>query len=116
MGPRIRHHRFSDTARSQAALGGCPQPVSRSAHAVSGRALRRAVALVFALGCCVLAYWWIRMRGRLTLEQRAMWLHGASRRVLRALGIESRVCGTAPARGLVVSNHLSYLDIALIST
>ena len=82
---------------------------------MSGRALRRAVALVFALGCCVLAYWWIRVRGRITLEQRAMWLHGASRRVLRALGIESRVCGPAPARGLVVSNHLSYLDIALIS-
>lgn len=80
------------------------------------RALRRAVALGFALGLCVLAYWWVRVRGRVTLEQRALWLHGASKRVLRALGIKSRIYGRPPSQGLVVANHLSYLDIAIISS
>ena len=78
-------------------------------------ALRRAAALVFALGCCILSYWWIRARGRLAFEQRALWLHRSSRRVLRALEIKSRIYGQVPAHGLVVANHLSYLDIAIIS-
>jgi 1-acyl-sn-glycerol-3-phosphate acyltransferase len=49
------------------------------------------------------------------LQQRARWLHQSSGRVLRALGIESRICGQAPSHGLVAANHLSYLDIAIIS-
>ncbi len=80
------------------------------------RAFQRAVALAFALGGCVFAYWTIRLRGPITLQQRALWLQGASRRVLRALGIKIRICGHASSQGLVVANHLSYLDIAIIST
>lgn len=80
------------------------------------RALRRAVALAVALAACVLAYWLIRMRGRVTLVQRAQWLHGAACRVLRAMGISAAVHGQPPARGLVVANHLSYLDIVIISS
>jgi len=80
------------------------------------RALRRAVALAFALAGCVLSYWYVRVRGPITLVDRAQWLHRASCRVLRALGIRASVYGRPPFEGLVVSNHLSYLDIAIISS
>lgn len=80
------------------------------------RALRRAVALAFALAACVLSYWLWRVRGPLSLVQRAQWLHGAASRVRKALGIRCIVRGQPPSQGLVVSNHLSYLDIVIISS
>ena len=80
------------------------------------RALRRAVALAFALAACVLSYWLLRIRGPLSLVQRARWLHGAACRVGRAFGIRCIVYGLPPSDGLVVSNHLSYLDIVIISS
>jgi 1-acyl-sn-glycerol-3-phosphate acyltransferase len=80
------------------------------------RAFRRAVALVFALALCVIHYWSIRIRGPLTLARRALWLQSAALGILRALGINSEVRGKAPTRGLVVANHLSYLDIVILSS
>jgi len=77
--------------------------------------LRRAVALVFALALNIAGYWWMRLRGPTTPERCARWLQQSCRRVLNCIGIETRVEGAAPARGLVVSNHLSYLDILIIS-
>jgi 1-acyl-sn-glycerol-3-phosphate acyltransferase len=79
------------------------------------RRLRRAVALAFALGFCVLRYWLARLRGPMTLERRALWLQESARAILKVLGIRLQIEGRAPARGLVVSNHLSYLDIIIIS-
>lgn len=79
------------------------------------RRVRRAVALAFALALCVVRYWLQRIRGPLTLEQRALWLQQAARMILVCLGIDSQVEGQPPACGLVVSNHLSYLDIIIIS-
>jgi 1-acyl-sn-glycerol-3-phosphate acyltransferase len=79
------------------------------------RRLRRAVALGFALAACALRFWLIRVRGPLSLEQRALWLQSASRGVLASLGIHTRVEGRIPTQGLVVSNHLSYLDIVILS-
>lgn len=79
------------------------------------RSFRRAVALGFALAICILCYWLERLRGQLTLERRARWLQGSARRLLASLGIRSVVEGQPAANGLVVSNHLSYLDIALFA-
>ena len=79
------------------------------------RRFRRAVALAFALALCVARYWLKRIRGPLTLEQRAVWLQQAVRMILKCLGIKYQVEGQPPACGLVVSNHLSYLDILIIS-
>lgn len=56
-----------------------------------------------------------RVRGPLTPERRALWLQSACRGVLASLGIRSRVQGSVPSHGLVVSNHLSYLDILIFS-
>ncbi|NYF79469.1 lysophospholipid acyltransferase family protein [Granulicella arctica] len=45
----------------------------------------------------------------------AIWIHGWSKRIVRAMGIEYSVGGNLPLSGAVVSNHLSYLDILLYS-
>jgi lyso-ornithine lipid O-acyltransferase len=82
---------------------------------VSLRRVQRAVALVFALALNIAGYWWMRLRGPATPARRALWLQTSCSRVLNCLGIGIRVEGEAPTRGLVVSNHLSYLDILIIS-
>ncbi len=82
---------------------------------MSLRRFRRAVALVFTLTLVILYFWLYRLRGPLTLERRALWLQQAARMVLSSLGIHYRVQGQPPSRGLVVSNHLSYIDILILS-
>ncbi len=79
------------------------------------RRIRRAVALALVLASCILRYWLVRLRGPMTLERRALWLQASARSILVSLGIESQVEGQPPACGLVVANHLSYLDILIIS-
>ncbi len=79
------------------------------------RKLRRAAALSGALAIIALRYCLIRARGPLSLEQRALWLHHACALVLRSLGIACRVAGRPPHRGIIVANHLSYLDILILS-
>lgn len=80
------------------------------------QAPRRAVALGFVLVWCVLRFWLMHLRGRMTLERRARWAQLSSRQVLSTLGVRRRVEGQPPTHGLVVSNHLSYLDILIISS
>jgi lyso-ornithine lipid O-acyltransferase len=82
---------------------------------VNARRVRRAVALVFALSICAVRFYWLRLLGRATLERRALWLQESSRRVVRRLGMTVHVDGRQPARGLVVSNHLGYLDILVLN-
>ena len=50
-----------------------------------------------------------------TIAQRAAWQQRQARRMLAALEIETSVTGMLPAEGLLVCNHLSYLDILLIA-
>jgi len=45
----------------------------------------------------------------------AVWLHRASRRHIRIYGCDYRSSGPIPQKGLLVLNHLSYLDILVIS-
>jgi lyso-ornithine lipid O-acyltransferase len=76
---------------------------------------RRAVALAFSLALVIIRYWLLHLRGSLILERRALWVQQSARLLLFALGIHYRVEGRAPTHGLVVSNHLSYLDILILS-
>ncbi len=57
-----------------------------------------------------------RLRRPPTLAERAEWLHEACRRCLRALDIRVHAEGEMPPDGLIVSNHLSYLDILCFSS
>jgi 1-acyl-sn-glycerol-3-phosphate acyltransferase len=78
------------------------------------RRFRRAVALALSLAWCIVRFWWMRLSGPMTLERRALWVQIAARGILRSLGIHYSVEGQPPTRGLVVSNHLSYIDILVL--
>ena len=79
------------------------------------RRIRRAVALGFVCVFVILRYWMARLRGPMTLERRALWLQESARMALGCLDIETQVEGEPPSCGMVVANHLSYLDIVIIS-
>ena len=82
---------------------------------MSWRFIRRAVALVLVLTAAVVRYWFIRTRGPLPLERRALWLHDTCARVLGSMGIRCDIEGEVPSHGLVAANHLSHLDIVILS-
>jgi lyso-ornithine lipid O-acyltransferase len=46
-----------------------------------------------------------------TREQRAEWLHQFCARAARQMGVSLRQYGTYPEQGVVIANHLGYLDI-----
>lgn len=58
---------------------------------------------------------WAAAGGSLSLKQRAQWLHRWCVFALSLLGVRYEVMGPVPASGLIVSNHLSYLDIMVYS-
>jgi 1-acyl-sn-glycerol-3-phosphate acyltransferase len=72
------------------------------------------VALAWALLMCIVRLGAMRLRGPMTPARRALWLHACCQRVLTSLGIRFRAIGLPPPHGLVVANHLSYLDILII--
>lgn len=79
------------------------------------RMIRRAVVLVFVLSASVLRYWFMRVAGPRSLEQGPRWLQKTCIRVLRSMNVRCDLKGRVPSQGLVVSNHLSYLDILVLS-
>jgi 1-acyl-sn-glycerol-3-phosphate acyltransferase len=55
------------------------------------------------------------VRRKRRVHARATWLHTWCRFACRVLGIRLTTHGSMPSAGLVVSNHLSYLDIIVLS-
>jgi len=45
----------------------------------------------------------------------AQWLHETCARAMRVIELELEISGALPQHGLIASNHLSYLDIPLLS-
>ncbi len=87
---------------------------------MSFRLCWRSVALAWALTLCIVELISARAAALLSGEgftplRRARWLQAACRQVTRGMGIRFHVRGTPPTRGLLVSNHLSYLDILIYS-
>ncbi len=58
----------------------------------------------------------LKLRRSLSYAERAAWLHRCCRKVLPRVGVELKSSGTAPSGGLLISNHLSYMDILLLSS
>ena len=79
------------------------------------RAISRLAVLAGASTLAGLALLVRRARGPVTIAERAHWLHESCCSALRRLGIEIIGDGRFPSRGLLVSNHLSYLDILVLS-
>ena len=82
---------------------------------MSLRRFRRAVALVFEITLCIVRFQLLRLSGPLTWERRVGWMQRSASRMLDSLGIAFKVDGEVPTRGLVVCNHLSYIDILVLS-
>ena len=61
---------------------------------------------------------WLTLRsgGSPPLRARTLWLQRSCRRVLRLLAADIEPDGPCPHDGLLVSNHLSYLDILVLAT
>lgn len=79
------------------------------------RMIRRAVALALVLIRSIFRFWLMRVRGPLTLQRRARWVQETCLGVLRSMDIQCHVAGNVPTHGVVVANHLSYLDIVFLS-
>jgi 1-acyl-sn-glycerol-3-phosphate acyltransferase len=73
------------------------------------------VALGLILVWVLFRFALLRLRGPLSLEQRALWVQASCRSILNVLGVRFSVQGQPPTHGLVVCNHLSYLDILILS-
>ena len=57
----------------------------------------------------------LERRGQTSQTDNAEWLHRCCARALPRFGVQLSLHGDAPSRGLIVSNHLSYLDILAFS-
>ncbi|MGA2851729.1 MAG: lysophospholipid acyltransferase family protein [Terracidiphilus sp.] len=75
------------------------------------RATRRAVTLGLLLVYCLFRSLLSRLTGPDTPARRAQWNHSSAKLVLAALRIRLKITGNPPSRGLLVSNHLSYLEV-----
>src|SRR5579872_4459396 len=81
------------------------------------RVALRMVALVWSAlqAWCSYVYLYLRCLGRPSKKKRAEWLQRTCARTLPRIGVSYAVEGTPPAAGMIVSNHVSYLDIFVIS-
>jgi 1-acyl-sn-glycerol-3-phosphate acyltransferase len=80
------------------------------------RTLRSIARLIAVLSVAFDGLWQHRKLPRnASRPQCADWLHQACARGLRAIGVQLQVEGRLPTGGLIVSNHLSYLDILAYS-
>ena len=69
-------------------------------------------ATVISLDYLLTAAWAPQSEKR---RAQAVWLHRATRRHLRIFGYAADVSGPIPQSGLLVANHLSYLDILALA-
>ena len=56
-----------------------------------------------------------QLAGRLSYRDRASWAHAWGAQFLRCLNIQLTASGTPPPNGILVANHLSYLDIVVLA-
>jgi 1-acyl-sn-glycerol-3-phosphate acyltransferase len=82
------------------------------------RVAGRAVWFTWEVGVILLNYLLTAARAPKEKQRiaRAAWLSRSSRRHLKIFGYSASVSGDIPTRGLLFSNHLSYLDVLAISS
>jgi 1-acyl-sn-glycerol-3-phosphate acyltransferase len=74
----------------------------------------QATTRLLKLGAAIVRARW-EARGLATTGDRALWQQRQARRMLAALDIRISVSGIIPADGMVVCNHLGYLDVLVIA-
>ncbi len=81
------------------------------------RVLYRLFVFCLLVALCLVdfvVFIWLAGRAR-SAHARSQWLQRWSRRHLRNLNADIKRHGTPPTQGLLVSNHLSYLDILVLA-
>jgi lyso-ornithine lipid O-acyltransferase len=76
--------------------------------------IRTSILFTTALEGCA-RYLGLRVRGKISTGERVAWLNRCCATALRRLSIDIQMEGAFPPRGLLVVNHLSYLDILVLS-
>ncbi len=80
------------------------------------RQLRRATRLAALSAAAAYGLWEHRkLRRDASRAECAEWLHASCVRGLSAVNVQLSKIGPSPTQGLLVSNHLSYLDILVLS-
>jgi len=79
------------------------------------RSIVRTIAILWTAFEAALQFLLMWLQGRAQPGQRAEWLHRTCARALRRLSIPVEHSGDIPESGLIVANHLSYLDILALS-
>ncbi len=107
----------SSAEPGHAPVGGNPPP--RPAEISPARAFAKATRLAIQLTHAITRALWIGLPGPEAsgseLRERAVGLHKLSSALLDHFGVERRVSGAVPASGLLVTNHVSFTDIMLLS-
>jgi len=108
------------TGHSTATATGALDPAAPRRTAAAFGILRSAIrsvgfALVLALAGLDFARALCFCRRNEPKRWRALWLQRCSRIISRLIGLELHHRGTPPSSGMIVSNHLSYLDILAYS-
>lgn len=80
------------------------------------RLIYRLVALAIVSSTGLLAFALTVPFKQRTHRERTQWLQRYCRMLLHGIAVEIGVHGTPPSSGLIVSNHLSYVDILVLST
>jgi 1-acyl-sn-glycerol-3-phosphate acyltransferase len=62
------------------------------------------------------AYFLLKKQGPISPGNRESWMHQSAIRLAKALRVKIAVYGNIPKKGLIASNHLSYLDIVVIAS
>lgn len=78
----------------------------------------RATVTLLALGACLVAAGLdgtVRLRGEVDARARARWQQKWGARILRVLRVRVMVSGEPPSGGMLVANHLGYLDIPVLA-
>jgi 1-acyl-sn-glycerol-3-phosphate acyltransferase len=79
------------------------------------RFLRSTSRTVYLAALLAFGAVWLLVRNPRTRADRAEWLHRFAAMLLRRLGITVRQSGVYPQSGVVISNHMGYLDIMAFS-
>lgn len=82
------------------------------------RLIARSLWLAAMMAIAIAEGFWIALINGFdpALSERTSWLHRHSRRVLRVFVSRVEAAGSPPKSGLLVCNHLSYLDILLLAS
>lgn len=108
-------HSSADQTQSALPANPPPRPAEVSPFGVFGKAARLVLQLVHAVAHAGRVGRPTIVASQTELRERALRLHKLSNALLNHFGVERRVSGRVPASGLLVTNHVSFADIMLLS-